>query len=87
MGPGVTAEHAGIYGDGDTFIELRQLYLAGTYSRQFNEKLSLGFSLIYNYQTFEMVGLSQLMPFSLFPDDLNDRDADGSSGLGFKVGL
>ena len=87
LGPGVTAEHAGIYGDGDTLVELRQVYLSTTYARQFSEKLSLGFSLIYNYQTFEMAGLGQLVPFSLFPDDLNDRGMDDSSGLGFKLGV
>ena len=82
-GPGT-----GTFFAGPTGVNLVQIFLAPTYSRM-SDKLALGVSLTGSYQAFRATGLANFGPFVSdgHPGNLADRGAEGSWGVGARVGV
>jgi len=83
---GTTMELPGTFGAGKTSSNLSQLYVKASYSHQFNEMLTMGAALFYNYQMFEVEGVGNFAGFSSNPQKLSNQGEDTSSGVGVKVG-
>ncbi len=69
-----------------TGVNLSQLFVEATYSAQFAEGHSLGFSALIAVQTFEAKGLASFAPASGDAANLSGNGRDNSSGFGFKIG-
>ncbi len=78
----------GTYGGGNAGIDLKQLFINASYSKQINNEHSLGASLIFAYQTFKATGLGAFgaLGFSNDPTKLTDNGDDSSMGFGVKLG-
>lgn len=76
----------GPFGGGHAGVDLKQLFVAPSYSIRFNEDQAFGVSPILAYQQFEGRGLSQFAMFSSDPDALTDNGHDDSWGYGLQLG-
>ena len=85
--PDTTPGGAGIYGGGEAGVDLKQLFINGTYARKFSDKGSWGASLILAYQEFEAKGLSAFGGFSNDAANLSDNGVSTSTGFGIKMGV
>jgi len=86
-GPNAFVNSPGTFGGGTTGVDLKQLFINGSYARKFAPNASFGVSVIYAYQQFKATGLSMFAPFSSDPAHLSDNGVDSSSGFGLKVGV
>jgi long-chain fatty acid transport protein len=77
VGPGLS---------GTTGVDLKQLFIAGTYAKKLTSDHSVGASLIFAYQTFKADGVSSLGAFSSNPGKLSNNGDDTSTGFGAKLG-
>jgi long-chain fatty acid transport protein len=69
-----------------TGVNMAQLFLSVTYSRNLGEIGALGLSVIGAYQYFEATGLQAFGGFSNDYTKLTDNDVDNAMGFGFRVG-
>ncbi|KTG15929.1 MULTISPECIES: outer membrane protein transport protein [unclassified Guyparkeria] len=96
--PGVPAD--GPYGDGPAGVNLEQLFITPTYSRQFMEdKLTVGISAVIARQKFKAKGLGNfngtgpvaqaypLPPFTVDPANMTNNGHDKVWGYGGKIGV
>ena len=83
----IGGQQNGTYGDGDTGVDLGQLFFTTTYSRKYQEASSWGASLIVAYQWFEAKGLNNFASFSQSSSDLSGNGHDKSWGYGAKFGI
>ncbi|MFI9651777.1 outer membrane protein transport protein [Guyparkeria sp. GHLCS8-2] len=96
--PGVPAD--GPYGDGSAGVNLEQLFITPTYSRQFmDDKLTVGVSAVIARQKFKAKGLgnfngtggvaqaTSLPPFTVDPQNMTGNGHDKVWGYGGKVGV
>ncbi len=72
-----------------TGIDLKQLYLSGTYGRKVGSNTTLGITALAAYQTFEATGLSAFGAFGASIDStkLSNNGVDTSTGFGVKIGV
>ena len=82
--PGIEGTFAG----GSAGVDLKQLFINASYSKQINDKHAVGASLIFAYQTFKATGLEQFggQGFSTDPENLTNNGDDSSTGFGVKLG-
>jgi len=80
------APNTGTYSAGAAGVDLKQLFINATYSKQINDKHSVGASLIFAYQTFKAHGLGSFAGFSNDAANLSDNGDDSSMGFGVKLG-
>lgn len=80
-------------GDSDFFIatapagvELMQFSFGVPYSLRFNEKHSIGITLMLNVQAFEARGGEPFRKFSIHPGYVTNNGRSRSTGLGIRVG-
>ena len=71
---------------GGTGIDLKQLFIAPTYSHKLNDKTSVGISAIIAMQAFEARGLRPFNNHTVDSTKLTDNGTDFSYGLGVRVG-
>ena len=76
----------GPFYDGQTGVNLSQLFVQATYARKFMRHDAIGLSLIYARQSFSADGLSNFAYDSTNPNALSGNGVSTSSGVGFKVG-
>jgi long-chain fatty acid transport protein len=76
----------GPFYDGQTGVNLQQLFIQATYARKFMRHDSVGLSLIVARQTFSADGLQNFAAYSDNPSSLSGRGSSTSDGVGFKVG-
>ena len=76
----------GPYYDGQTGVNLQQLFIQATYARKFLRHDSVGLSLIVARQTFSADGLGNFGYYSTSPQNLSGNGISVSDGVGFKVG-
>lgn len=81
-----TFMNAGVFGAGDTGVDLAQLFIQPTYARKISNTSSWGVSPILAIQTFEAKGISSFAPFSNDPANLSNNGTDTSVGYGLEVG-
>ena len=74
-------------GTGPTGINLAQLFLNGTYAHKVSDNVSLGYTAIYAYQTFEAKGLKSFQYSTIDSNNLSDNGEDTSTGYGFRIGV
>jgi len=85
---GVATEFKGTYGNGNTGVDLAQMFAAMTYSHSLlDNSLALGGSIIYAYQQIEIEGVSAFAGFSLNPTALSNQGVNRSNGVGWRVGM
>lgn len=72
---------------GPTGVNLAQLFFNGTYAHKVTDTVSLGYTAIYAYQTFEAKGLGAFQGATRSPTALTDNGEDTSTGFGFKLGV
>jgi long-chain fatty acid transport protein len=79
----------GVFCDGETGVDLLQLFLQPTYAREIYDGISIGAGPIFAVQRFEALGLSRFgdFGFSSDPDHLSDEGFDFSYGFGARFGL
>ncbi len=70
-----------------TGIDLKQLFIAPTYSRKIGEKSSWGVSAVIGVQAFKAKGLAVFGGFSTDSTALTDNGTDIAYGLGAKFGF
>lgn len=87
-GLNTTYPGTGTFYGGATGVNLIQIFLTPTYARAFGKRFALGVSLTTSFQTFRATGLSAFGPFVSdgTPNDLTNRGADGSWGVGGRIG-
>lgn len=101
--PGFTANCAGTFGgggnsgadllgfcggvNGDTGVDLIQLFVQATYARKLTDRISVGFSPILVGQRFKSFGLEAFARFSNSPDKVTGNGLDHSYGGGARVGV
>jgi len=71
---------------GSTGVNLMQMFLGVSYSRNIAKNHSFGITGLIAYQMFEAKGLGAFAPFSSAPDKLTDNGMDNATGFGFKLG-
>jgi long-chain fatty acid transport protein len=74
------------YGTVPTGVDLIQLFITPTYTRKLAPSHAIGISPIFAYQRFEATGLQAFSVFSSDPNNLTNKDPDGSVGLGCRIG-
>jgi long-chain fatty acid transport protein len=74
------------YGSQPTGVDLSQLFLAFTFSRQVVKNHALGITAIVAYQFFEARGLEAFDTFSSNSTKLTNKGHDTSSGFGVRIG-
>jgi len=80
--------YPGTFGGGAAGIDLAQLFINASYSKQINDQHSVGASLIFAYQTFKAHGLGAFGQAGYSNDGtkLTDNGDDSSMGFGVKLG-
>jgi len=88
-GNGGTFGAAGFGGDGNTGVDLMQLFVAPTYARKINDNVSVGVSAILAYQRFKAYGLETFGAFGMSndPTALSGNDFDDAFGFGGRIGI
>jgi long-chain fatty acid transport protein len=86
-GTNTAAVTPGTYGAGTAGVNLEQLFINASYSREFAPKASYGVSAIFAYQRFEAKGLGSFQFFSTDASNLTNNGTDTSTGFGFKLGV
>ena len=76
----------GPFYDGQTGVNLQQLFVQATYTRKFLRHDAVGLSLLYARQTFSADGLAGFAGFSSNSGALSGNGVATSNGVGFKVG-
>ena len=76
----------GPYYDGQTGVNLQQLFIQATYARKFMRHDSVGLSLIVARQTFSADGLGNFGGYSTSSQNLSGNGKSVSDGVGFKIG-
>jgi len=69
-----------------TGIDLKQMFIGISYSRQLNDEHSIGIEPMLAIQAFSAEGLEPFRMFSLHPDDVTNNGTDISYGGGLRVG-
>ena len=79
---------SGTFGGGNAGVNLAQLFINASYSKQVNNENSVGASLIFAYQMFRATGLGAFgqQGFSVDATKLTDNDDSTSTGFGAKLG-
>jgi long-chain fatty acid transport protein len=93
--PYVWGPFRGVYADGTTGVDLKQLFVNMSYARKINQKASWGASLILAAQAFEAKGLQNFSDFTHHVNsgagatatNLSDNGHDISYGAGLKFGI
>jgi long-chain fatty acid transport protein len=84
-GPG---PQSGVFGGGETGVDLMQLFIAPTYAHAFLDgRLSLGITPIIAWQRFRAEGLGPFAGFSVDPTSLTNNEHDKAWGYGGKIGV
>lgn len=79
---------AGVFGDGQTGVDLAQAFLQFTYAQEISPEVYLGFSPIIAVQRFKAEGLATTFgPDSIDDTRLTNNGYDWSYGYGGKIGL
>lgn len=74
----------GVFGRGKAGVNLEQMFLAATYSKNVSQNTSLGISAIYALQHFSASGLQGFNPTS---KTLSDNGVETSTGVGVRLGV
>ncbi len=74
------------YGSTPTGVDLTQLFITPTYTRKLAPNHSIGISPIFAYQRFAATGLEAFSAFSSDPNNLTNREHNGSVGYGARIG-
>jgi long-chain fatty acid transport protein len=69
-----------------TGIDLKQMFIGISYSRQLNEEHSIGIEPIVAIQAFSADGLEPFRMFSIHPDKVTNNGTDYSYGAGLRLG-
>ena len=77
----------GTFGAGQTGVDLMQLFIAPTFAKKMNDKVSVGVSAIIAYQRFEAYGISAFNAYSSTGNTGSNTGYDDSFGLGAKIGI
>jgi long-chain fatty acid transport protein len=84
----------GVFADGTTGVDLKQLFVNMSYARKISDRASWGASLILAAQAFEAKGLQNFSGFThsfrttgLAATNLSDNGHDMSYGAGLKFGI
>ena len=79
----------GVFADGTTGVDLKQLFVNLSYARKINDKASWGAGLILAAQAFEAKGLLNFAGFtqSGTANNVSDNGHDMSYGAGLKFGI
>lgn len=85
--PSASNPAGGPFYDGQTGVNLQQIFFQFTYARRFLRHDSIGVSLLAARQAFSADGLGAFAPYSSNPSDLTGRGSSTSTGVGVKVGL
>ena len=83
---GTIVNSPGIFGAGDTGVDLMQLFVNTSIAYQASETVGLGASFIFAAQAFEANGLAPFANNSLNPNALTNNGHDTSTGFGVKLG-
>jgi len=85
---GADVPPAGTFGGGTAGVNLAQLFINLSYSKQINDKHAVGASAIFAYQQFKADGLSAFgdQGFSTDATKLTNNGDDTSMGFGVKLG-
>ncbi|MBZ2168844.1 MULTISPECIES: OmpP1/FadL family transporter [Marinobacter] len=86
MNTSYPGKNGGPFYGGRTGVDLKQVFIAPTWSWEFADNQAFGISPLIAYQQFEAKGLSQFAPFSSDPDALTDNGTDDAWGYGFQIG-
>jgi len=81
---------AGVWGNSaqtNTGLDLKQLFIAPTYSRKINSKTSWGVSALIGIQAFKAEGLAVFGGFSTDATNLTEKGTDIAYGLGVRLGI
>jgi len=76
----------GLFGAGNTGVDLSQLFINTTYAFKASQTVDLGVSLIIAAQAFEATGLAAFGNISVDSSKLTNNGHDMSFGYGFKLG-
>ncbi len=85
-----TDYNAGVWGNStqtSTGIDLKQLFIAPTYSRKINNTTSVGVSAVIGVQGFKARGLGVFTNFSTDGANMTDKGTDIAYGIGLKLGI
>jgi long-chain fatty acid transport protein len=74
------------FGSTPTGVDLMQLFITPTYARKLAPNHAIGISPIFAYQRFEATGLQAFSAFSSDPNNLTNREHNGSVGIGGRIG-
>lgn len=77
----------GVFCDGETGVDLTQVFLQFTYAREIIDGVSIGGGPIVAAQRFAAKGLDFFAGFSSDPDNLSDNGHEMSYGVGARVGV
>ncbi|AJY39969.1 outer membrane transport family protein [Burkholderia humptydooensis] len=73
-------------GKGSAGVDLEQVFLSPTLALRIGERHALGIGLNIAYQRFTASGLQPFASASVAPDNVTDRGADSSVGVGVHIG-
>jgi long-chain fatty acid transport protein len=77
---------ANTFGAGSAGVDLKQLFIAGTYAQKIDDKSSWGVTPVLVYQMFKATGLGSFAGFSVDPANVSDNGVSTSTGYGLKLG-
>ena len=80
---------AGTFGADTAGVDLMQLFIAPTFAKQLNDKVSVGISAILAYQRFKAYGVQTFGTFGLSNDSasLSNNGYDDAYGIGARIGV
>ncbi len=76
-----------LLGGGNAGVDLMQLFIAPTYARKMNDKVSVGVSALLAYQRFKAYGISSFRVLSNDGTALSENNYDDSYGFGARIGI
>jgi long-chain fatty acid transport protein len=76
----------GTFGDGTAGVDLKQMFISGSYTYKLQPDQALGVSLLLAGQAFKAYGIGTFAGFSRDPEHLSDNGTDYSYGVGTKLG-
>jgi len=78
---------AGTFFAGNTGVDLMQLFIAPTFAKSLNDKVSVGISAIIAYQRFKAYGVSAFAGLSNDSGALSENNFDDAYGIGARIGV
>ncbi|QSP94898.1 outer membrane protein transport protein [Marinobacter salinisoli] len=78
--------NGGPFYGGHTGVDLKQVFIAPTWSWEFTDNQAFGISPLFAYQQFEAKGLGAFSNFSSDPAAVTNNGTDDAWGYGFQVG-